>query len=325
MITKTKWTAVGITFVAFAIAAALTVGDIRLASSQTVTLVAKRSEDAVPADDPFSDVWNRASPVEVPLSAQNLTPPKAGSDRTVKVRALHEGDRLYINVEWEDDTENSSVSRQTDFTDAVAVQFPVTPGEQVPSFCMGNPDAPVNIWQWKGSYQADMEAFVDVQDTYPNMIADDYQFEDEEIFYPARAAGNIVAQTNRVSAADNLLAGSFGTLTQAEAQLVEGTGEWRDGEWRVVVVRDMTVDGEYTQFAEDDSTNVAFAVWDGASGERDGMKSVSQFLTLDVSSEVAEGAGGALPIWAIVLIVAGGLGLAATVGGVYLVRQRREA
>ena len=61
--------------------------------------------------------------------------------------------------------------------------------------------------------------------------------------------------------------------------------------------------------AEEESTNIAFAVWDGASGERDGIKSVSQFLTLEVSPEVAE-AGGGVTVWLIVLVVLGGSVLA---------------
>ncbi len=324
MYTRGRWTALGITLVALVVAMVLTLQDMRLASSQTVTLVAKLSEVAVPQDDPFDKVWKRANPVQVPLSAQNVVPPNAGGKRSITARALHDGERLYILAEWQDATEDMRMSRQAEFSDAVAVQFPVTEGEQVPSFCMGNPNAPVNIWQWKAAWQADIEeGFVDVEDAYPDMFVDLYPFEDEEVFYPARAAGNVFAELDRATAVDNLLAGSFGTLTQAEDQLVQGTGEWRDGRWRVVFVRDLAVGDDYAQFAEDESANVAFAVWDGAAGERDGMKSVSQFLTLDVSSELAKEPGGGLPIWAIVLIVLGGLALAALAAGTYAMQRRR--
>lgn len=303
MPTSARWTVLGITLLALIAATALTLNDMRLASSQTVTLVAKRSEATVPLDDPFDRVWNRATPVEVPLSAQNLTPPQGGGDRTVTARALHDGQRLYVLVEWDDDSEDLLLSRQTEFSDAVAVQFPVTAGETVPAFCMGDPNAPVNIWQWKAAWQSDIEqGFVDVEDAYPNAHVDLYPFEEEEVFYPARAVGNVFAQTDRTTSVDNLLAGSFGTLTQAPDQLVQGSGEWRDGGWRVLFARDLSVDGDYTQFAEGDGANIAFAVWDGAAGERDGMKSVSQFLTLEVSSELAEESGG-VTVWIIVAVV----------------------
>lgn len=320
-----KQMAFGLTLIALAGAIALTLGGVRLASSQTVTLVAKRSELAVPIDDPFDRAWKRATPVEVPLSAQNLVQPKAGSDRTVKARALHDDERLYVLVEWSDESEDLLVSRQTEFSDAAAVQFPVTHGESVPAFCMGDPNAPVNIWQWKAAWQSDMEqGFVDVTDAYPNAQVDFYPFEDEEVFYPARAVGNVFAQTDRETPVDNLLAGSFGTLTQAPSQLVQGSGEWRDGQWRVVFARDLTVGDDYSQFAEGESTNIAFAVWDGAAAERDGMKSVSQFMTLEVSSEVAKAEGEEIVVWIVVGALVGVAALAAITAAAYVYR-RREA
>jgi hypothetical protein len=310
MHTSRRWTVLGIMLLALTVAAALTVSDMRLASSQTVTLVAKMSEAEVPADDPFDTVWSRANPVEVPLSAQSIVPPKAGGDRTITARALHDEQRLYVLMEWADESEDALVSSQTEFTDAAAVQFPVTPGETVPAFCMGDPNAPVNIWQWKAAWQTDIdEGFVDVEDTYLNAHVDYYPFEDEEEFYPARAVGNVFAQTDRETPVDNLLAGSFGTLTQVSDQIVNGAGVWRDGHWRVLFARDLTVDGNYSQFGEGDSTSVAFAAWDGDSDERDGMKSVSQFLTLEVSPDVAE-KGGGVTVWIIVAVVLGGVALA---------------
>jgi hypothetical protein len=226
-------------------------------------------------------------------------------------------------VEWEDGSADWSLSRQTEFPDAVAVQFPVTAGETVPAFCMGDPNAPVNIWQWKAAWQADIEqGYLDVQDSYPNIQVDLYPFEKEEAFYPARAVGNVFAQPDRSTPVDNLLAGSFGTLTQAPDQVVQGTGEWHDGLWRVLFARNLTVDGDYSQFAEGESTNTAFAVWDGTAGERDGMKSVSQFLTLDVSPEIAKAPGRGVSPWLIIAVVPAVVALA-TLIALYLVRHQR--
>ena len=308
-------------------AAVLTLLDLRLASSQTITLVAKRSENAIPLDDPSADVWDKGAPIQVPLSGQNVVAPKGGEQGTVTASALHHDGKLYIRLEWNDESEDASTGRQNDFTDAAAVQFPVEHGESVPAFCMGNPEAPVNIWQWKASWQTGTGASVlDVQDVYPNVDVDLYPFEDEAEFYPASASGNIVARADRTSAADNLLAGSFGTLRAAEDQMVNGMGSWDDGKWRVVFSRDLEVAGEYAQFSEGDSTNVAFAVWDGARAERDGIKSVSQFMTLEISPEIATGGGGGLSGEAVGLFVVVGLvvivGLAAA--GSYLLYTRRQ-
>jgi hypothetical protein len=306
-----RWTVTAIVLVAFVAAIVLTLSDIRLASSQTVTLVAKQAEAEVPVGDPFDSVWDDANPIETPLSGQQIIQPKGGVDRAVTARALHDNDRLYVLLEWEDDTEDLTVGHLTEFSDAAALQFPVSEGESVPSFCMGDPTAPVNIWQWKGSWQTDIDqGFVDIPDLYPNASVDAYPFEDEDEFYPARYVGNIFADTDRTTPVDNLLAGSFGTITQADDQMVNGSGEWRDGSWRVLFARDLDVGEGYSRFSVNESTNVAFAVWDGAENERNGVKSVSQFLTLTVSDEIAEGGGG-IEGWQIALIA---IGMAALVG-----------
>ena len=311
MQSTTRRAVTAIIFAAFAAAAVLTLGDMRLASSQTVTPVAKQADAEVPLDDPFDGVWKSANPIEAPLSGQQVIQPRGGGNRTVTARALHDNDRLYVLLEWQDDTEDLLVSRQTEFTDAVAVQFPVSEGESVPSFCMGDPTAPVNVWQWKGAWQNDIDqGYVDIQDVYPNVQVDSYPFEDEDVFFPARSVGNIFAEPDRTTPVDNLLAGSFGTLTQADDQIVDGSGEWRDGSWRVLFARDLDSGEGYARFSVNESTNVAFAVWDGSENERNGIKSVSQFLTLTLSDEIAEGGGG-IEGWQIALIV---IGVAALTG-----------
>ncbi len=313
---------------ALVVAGALTAADRRLASSQTVTLVAALSEEAVPLDDPGAGVWKHSAPIEVPLSAQQTVQPMGGGERTVKVRALNDGQRLYVRMEWTDDTRDDLTNDVEAFSDAAAIEYPVAQGEQVPSFCMGNPDAPVNIWQWKASWQGDVEQGrpASVEDAHPNVDVDTYPFEDEDAFYPPQAAGNVSARVNRTSPVDNLLAGSFGTLTAADDQMVQGTGDWDGGKWRVVFARDLAVSGDYSQFSQGEQTNIAFAVWDGAQQERDGIKSVSQFVTLDVSPEPAPAEGGVHFDLSVRLIVVAGLALVAlgVAGGLALLARGRS-
>jgi hypothetical protein len=99
MESTTKWTVTAIILAAFAVAIVLTLSDMRLASSQTVTLVAKQAEVEIPVDDPFDNVWDDANPIEAPLSGQQIIQPKGGGDRTVTARALHDNDRLYVLLE----------------------------------------------------------------------------------------------------------------------------------------------------------------------------------------------------------------------------------
>jgi complex iron-sulfur molybdoenzyme family reductase subunit gamma len=94
------------------------------------------------------------------------------------------------------------------------------------------------------------------------------------------------------TAVDNLVAGGFGSLTSDEVSPVQGVGEWRDGRWRVVFSRPLEVGREgNVELPAETKTDLAFAVWDGSAGERNGMKSVSGFATLSVSSDLAPSGG----------------------------------
>jgi hypothetical protein len=255
--------------------------------------------------------------VPLPLSAQAAVAPKGGRRLTLEAGAVHDGKNLFVIVEWPDASPSDSVDRTEDFTDAVAIQFPAEGGVGVPALCMGAPDAAVNIWQWRAAWQADLEdgSAPIVERTYPNTVVDSYPFEGDEQYQPGRAVGNPFSQPSRASAADNLVAGGFGTLTADPLASVAGWGQWRRGMWRVVLTRPLRVgrDGNI-ELAEGTSTDVAFAVWDGAAEERDGMKSVSAFARLRISRERLSGPASPLrwiPVVAIIGVLAIWLGLRA--------------
>lgn len=306
---------------ALAVAAALTVTGTRLAGSATTTITALRTSETVPLRDPFDAFWDEVPRVEIPLSAQQIVPPKGGRGFTMGARAVHDGENLYIAVDWADASADRSVDAPQDFTDAVAVQFPAVPGQAVPAFCMGDPNATVNIWQWKAAWQADVRRGFQggIRTRYPNAEVDLYPFRGEEVFYPGRAVGNPFSAIDRTTPVDNLVAGGFGTLTADPEPLVDGWGAWRNGGWRVVFSRPMQVGREGSVELGVGVTDMAFAVWDGAAEERDGMKSVANFVTLHIADEAeAERPGwpawplpfiAFLTVWALVVVmVAGRLG-----------------
>ncbi len=257
--------------------------------SQLVTLEAARTTAPVPADDPWSGVWDGAPAREVPLSVQNLVPPFGGGvvDGVV-VRALFDDERIYLSLEWSDPAAEAEVNATEAFSDAAALQFPAIPGS-TPPYTMGSEDEPVNIWQWKAVWQHDIdEGFATSATRYPDTYADVYPNADDPLFNPAGYVGNPLAQRTHASSVENLVAAGFGTLTSAAIQDVEGSGEWRDGTWRVVFGRPLqaAADG-LAGFTPGSSTQVAFAVWDGGSGDRNGLKSIAQFIQLDVGPVVA--------------------------------------
>ena len=157
--------------------------------------------DQDPGLNPDAAVWDRPQSVEVTLTAQQLTYPMGGGTvPTIEARALHYQDMLYVRLHWADAQPNDRTVAVEDFADAVALEFPAESAASVPSICMGQADAGVNIWYWRADGEAgppDLPAEI-----YPNTLVDFYPSTDD-LYYPARAVGNPVATR---SAVQNLVA-----------------------------------------------------------------------------------------------------------------------
>lgn len=305
MITRTRLF-LGLTLL---FALALTWFHIPVASSQGLTLVATKINGELPLTDPASALWQQATAIEAPLSAQNITRPILPQTRikSVTTRALYNDQQLALLVEWADDTQNAQSTRIQDFTDGAAVQFPLAEGQ--PFFCMGQQGGDVNIWHWKADWQAQIIAQQALTTTYPNMYVDQYPFTAPEgnvllanytdaNYLTAQAAGNLMASAAHASPVEDLMAGGFGTLTtqpQAE-QNVQGYGLWNNGHWQVIFSRNLTsAEAHDAAFAPDKVYSVAFAAWDGANSERNGEKSTSQWLSLQLGAAAPAGAAGTVP------------------------------
>lgn len=271
--------------------------NVPLASSQGVTLIAAElpNDQTLPNDQPASALWQQATAVEVPLSAQNVVKPMLTETniKTITVRALHNRKQIAFLVTWTDATKNDQAVRIQDFRDAAALQFPLSEGQ--PYFCMGQEGGNVNIWHWKADWQADITARQDVELLYPNINVDQYPFAKgafpapadylDPNYVPALAAGNLFAATH-TSPIEDVIAGGFGTLTAqpTEGQNVKGYGTWANNTWNVIFTRDLTSTEESDiKFNPDKLTAVAFAAWDGANNERNGQKSTSQWVTLQLA------------------------------------------
>jgi hypothetical protein len=200
----------------------------------------------------------------------------------VILRAIHNGKSLFVQFTWPDPQPNRDMFKYEEFSDAVAIQFPVTPGMD-PSPFMGDAQHPVNIWQWKAAWEADRFRLRTVEQVYPNMLFDFYFEEayirDQELkaaFTPGRAASNLLSQPVRHWSVEDLVAFGFGTIQSQLRQDVQGTGQWQDGRWVVVMVRDLTTPDRHDgQFRPGKTVLFNVAVWDGGNGDRGGQKSVS--------------------------------------------------
>ncbi len=77
--------------------------------------------------------------------------------------------------------------------------------------------------------------------------------------------------------AQNIVARGLGTVEETQKSYVQARARWQDGRWQLVFARPLATDGaEGVQLAAKKPTKVAFAVWDGASQERAGLKSFSK-------------------------------------------------
>ena len=271
-----------------AVATAVVLGVLGLVPvrSQTLSLEAPRATSSVPLDDPWSSTWDTVPKLRIPLSAQNIAPPYGGGAiRSVTARAQHDAERVYFLLEWTDLDPNASVTANLDFTDAAALQFPIT--DDATPYTMGGPDHPVNIWQWKAVWQSDIESgFETSAERWPNAVVDMYPHPDDPLYRAAEGLGNLNAQRDRTTPIEDLVAEGFGTLTTAETQEVLGRGEWRDNQWRVVFSRSLSPgESQLARFDTTTATPVAFAVWDGGAGDRNGQKSIAQFIDVHFVEE----------------------------------------
>jgi mono/diheme cytochrome c family protein len=241
-------------------------------------------------DHPDSSLWNAAEPVNL-----HLMPLWWRADRPeeLTVRALHDGSDLAVLLSWADATHDHTAMRVQDFRDAVAMQL--SPTADPPFFGMGERGRFVNIWMWKSERQADLEpAFQDLEKVYPNIGIDSYPnllrsaleqparraltLESDPTFVTGWGAGNLVSDPTRGSASEDLRAQGFGTLQArpGTGSGVHGEGIYSTGSYRVIFRRSLSGAGpDAVGFETGGSTPVAFAVWDGSAGDRDGKKSVT--------------------------------------------------
>lgn len=304
---------------AVALAALLSIAGVPVTSAQGTTLIPVRIDGSLPVDRPFDPAWDGVRPLEVALSGQPVVPPMRMQPAfpSIRVRSLVSGDRIAVLLEWADATRDESVLGVDVFADAAAVQIALGTGT---SICMGQRAGGLNIWHWKADWAADLAGRRDVEDAHPAMPQDEH-FPASAVkdgfgpdgFLAGQAAGNPRSAATLVSSVEDLNAIGFGTLTtqSAAGQNVHGASEYRDGVWRVVMSRALS-DGDPNDaalHAGSAAAVVAFAVWDGSRGDRNGQKSVSTWLALALPEEPI----GPLNAWPFLVIMLVALALAGLV------------
>ena len=187
---------------------------------------------------------------------------------------------------------DEEVIRHRGFRDAVAVQI-VPKGSPsdyigIPFIGMGDKEAAVTILHWKADWEADIAGgFREAEEQYePEMdpMVERADFTTDTQYLTGLAAGNPLSLRSRTSPVEALVAKGFGTLTSLPKvnQKVKGRGVWRDGVWTVVLQQPLDSPAAPPSLRKGKSLPVAVAVWDGAAGDRNGQKAVSQWMELVV-------------------------------------------
>jgi hypothetical protein len=255
------------------------------AQIQAKEVIAKRV-DKLPGT-PDDRAWETVPEVRIPLMPLWW---REGYIAAVQVKALHNGQQLAFRLEWRDPSQDVAGIEQRSFPDGAAVQLTASP--EPPLFAMGVQGESVNIWHWKALWSEDQKQFQDVGTAFPNMAADGYfgsrqgwqsgPLEDTQ-FLPAQAVHNLIASPKRPSVVEDANAAGLGTVTSqaADKQNVEGGSRWQSGVWRLQLVRSLTAkQSEDVQLRSGHPSSVAFAIWDGSAGDRNGQKNVSIWNTL---------------------------------------------
>lgn len=218
---------------------------------------AGRVEGELPSS-PDDAGWAEARAAFVPLVGQVIETPRAFAPTVdgVWVRALHDGERVALRLEWGDpsnspDTlwnewqakivetlyaDDAELSADTPMSDGLAVQLPaeIPDGSERPYFLMGESNDPVTLWTWDSRGG------------------------------PAEAQGRGLGNISPLSGGD---------LSAASA--------WNGGHWEVVLTRSIAGGAEGAiELAEGTVTPVAFFAWDGSSAETPDRGSVSSWIYL---------------------------------------------
>jgi hypothetical protein len=264
----------------------------------TGEITAQRISGQIPSD-PQDSRWETIQGAAIPLMLLWQRDEAIGQ---VHVRAVHNGNEIAIRLEWEDSEVTSNLIRSQDFVDAAAIQFSLS--TEQPRFTMGEDGKPVNIWYWRIDHQLNVARFRDVEWAYPSMVVDDYLFDasrypkeigqprhigispassQDSLYLTGWAVENPISSPLRESAVEDLIAEGFGTLTSQaqEHQNVGGEGVWVSGLWKVVFHRPLeSNEGADVRLEPGSEVPIAFAVWDGTYGDRDGQKAVTTWYSL---------------------------------------------
>ena len=285
------------------------------ASAQSA-IAATGVDGALPVTDPAADAWSEAALVQVALSGQLVATPTRPTPfvPSLGVRVLVNDTHAAFLLTWDDATKDNRTTEDQEFRDAAAILF--GPAGPAPSVCMGGPGQQLQVAQWKADWQADLEeGFRDLEHAYPNFWVDYYPGaigtppyhlpdafpETARVYLPGWYVGNPFSDPLKVTAVEEANAQGFGTLATQNQQDALGRGAHSGTGWSVVVARPLAPsDPEDVAIAS--GIVLAFALWDGTSGDVGARKSASSWFVLELPG--AGAAPATFLLWLLPIVLA---------------------
>lgn len=218
---------------------------------------------------PTDRAWESIPETTFALTPQLIVAPNGGGSVTkISVRATHDGEELAFRLEWADASADRGVGVDT-FRDAAAIGFPVGRPSVDPSPFMGDAEHPVVIWQWAADFEADAEGQSRFSERYPHS-------EGVWIFPQDLSVRRKVRRWRGADPVIEYVAKGFGTLTPRFEANVDGTSDYKQGRWSVVLRRKLsTAVLEDAVFVPGEVTSLILAVWNGDKKEVNGRKAVT--------------------------------------------------
>lgn len=210
--------------------------------------------------------WKDVSELEVPLAA---TWEGKDGPHALKIQVALKPQSTVFRLEWKDPTHNTFGGKVETFGDQAAIFLPGKDGS-ASFYAMGHEKAPVQIWSFR--------ALTQNQPTSEE-LRDAAAWEEKLFPAPARYLKNPVSKPSTEKGSfQAYTAAGVGTLTPISDEKFPLKGEalWKEGKWQVLF--------EGPRVLKKPSY-FAFAVWDGAAGERNGRKRISPWVKLEVDHE----------------------------------------
>ncbi|MFQ5853360.1 MAG: ethylbenzene dehydrogenase-related protein, partial [Candidatus Binatia bacterium] len=237
-------------------------------SGRTTVLISKRVEGDIPLD-PEAFLWKEAVPLQIPLLGQVIAKPRWQNPSVdlIELRSVHNEEELAFLLQWDDPTEDT-VHRE--------IKVPI----DLEDTYVKVSDLPRKPETFRDSVALQFPVKNSGGLTKPHFFRGDRRNPVYLLVWMADRQAVEEANANGPETAPK--------RQPREGQQAKGKGIWKNGRWKVVVVRPLlTTDKEDVQFEKGRLIPMAINVWDGGNGEHGLIMSLSPWYYVTLENPVS--------------------------------------